>query len=404
MSNLPRSVWNRERAEDVSGFLLRRFDVFLLGAAFSLAALTSCKHETQTPEPPGVVVAPVAQRDVPIYKEWVGSTDGSINAAIRAQATGYLLKQNYEEGTEVKRGSLLFELDPRPFQAALDQAQASLAQSQAQQGKTELDVKRYTPLAKEKAISQEELDDAIHSNFAAKAQVLAAVAVVKQAQLNLDFTRIIAPIDGIVGIAKVGVGDLISPSSGELTTMSTVNPIKVNFFVSEHEYLLASKRSDFRGWHESGRGPDIELLLADGSTYPHKGYISAADRQVDPKTGTIQLAGLFPNPKLMLRPGMFVRVRAMIEVKTGALLVPQRAVMELQDKHLVAVVGADNKVSIRPVKVGGQTETEWMIQEGLTPGERVVVEGIQKARQGGTVAPTLLTEPAPAPAVQHEAR
>ncbi len=398
-------VLTKECKASVSMFFEKRFGVFLLGAALSLVFLTSCKHETPPPPgPPGVVVALVTQRDVPIYKEWVGSADGSTNATIRAQVTGYLLKQNYEEGTEVKRSGLLFELDLRPFQATLDQAQASLAQAQAQQGKTELDVRRYTPLAKEKAISQEELDDAIQSNLAAKAQVLAAKAVVQQAQLNLDFTRIIAPIDGIVGIAKVGVGDLISPSSGELTTMSTVDPIKVNFFVSEHEYLRASKQRDFRGWHESGRGPDIELLLADGSTYAHTGYINAADRQVDSKTGTIQLSGLFPNPKRILRPGMFVRVRALIEVKPKTLLVPQRAVMELQDKHLVAVVGADNKVSMRPVKVGEQTDSEWVIKEGLQAGERVIVEGIQKVHQGGTVAPTLLAEPPPAPTVKHEAK
>ena len=398
-------VWTKECKANVSMFLEKRFAVLLSGAALSLVFLTSCKHAPPPPPgPPGVVVAPVTQRDVPFYKEWVGSADGSTNAAIRAQVTGYLLRQIYDEGTEVKRGGLLFELDPRPFQAALDQAQASLAQSQAQQGKTELDVKRYTPLAKEKAVSQEELDDAIQSNLAAKAQVLAAMAVVKQAQLNLDFTKIVAPIDGIVGIAKVGVGDLISPSSGELTTMSTVDPIKVNFFISEHEYLRASKQRDFRGWHESGRGPDIELLLADGSTYAHTGYINAADRQVDSKTGTIQISGLFPNPKRILRPGMFVRVRALIGVKTKALLVPQRAVTELQDKHLVAVVGADNKVSMRAVKVGERTDAEWVIEEGLKSGERVVVEGIQKVREGVTVAPTPLAEPKPAPIVRHEAK
>lgn len=379
----------------------RAFAQLAVAAGLLAGVCAGCKHETAPPPgPPGVVVAPVTQRDVPIYKEWVGSTDGSTNAAIRAQVTGYLVKQAYEDGTEVKRGGLLFELDPRPFQAALDQAKATLAQGQAQQGKTELDVKRYTPLAKEKAISQEELDDAIQSNLAAKAQVLATMAVVEQAQLNLGFTKIVAPIDGIVGIAKVGVGDLISPSSGELTTMSTVDPIKVNFFISEHEYLRASKQRDFRGWHESGRGPEIELLLADGSAYAFKGYINAADRQVDPKTGTIQVSGLFSNPKRVLRPGMFVRVRALVEIKDKTLLVLQRAVMELQDKHLVAVVGADNKVSMRPVKVGEQIESEWMITAGLQAGERVIVDGIQKVHQGAMVTPTLMTEPPPAPTVK----
>jgi membrane fusion protein (multidrug efflux system) len=374
-------------------------------AAVLTGICVGCKHETPPPAaPPNVVIASVTQRDVPIYKEWVGSTDGSTNAAIRAQVTGYLVNQAYEDGTETKRGGLLFEIDPRPFQAALDQAKATLAQGQAQQGKTELDVKRYAPLAKEKAISQEELDDAIQANLAAKAQVQAAQAVVEQAQLNLSFTRIVAPIDGIIGIAKVGVGDLISPNSGELTTMSTVNPIKVNFFISEHEYLRASKQRDFRGWHESGRGPEIELLLADGSSYAFKGYINAADRQVDPKTGTIQISGLFPNPKRVLRPGMFVRVRSVVEVKEKTLLVPQRAVIELQDKQLVAVVGADNKVSMRPVKVGEQIESEWIITAGLQAGERVIVDGIQKVRQGAPVTPTLMTEPPPAPTVKPVAK
>jgi len=373
-------------------------------ASLLIGVCAGCKPQIPPPGPPEVVVAPVAQRDVPVYSDWVGSADGSTNAAIRAQVTGYLLRQSYDEGRLAKRGDLLFEIDPRTFRAALDQAQANLAQSQAQSGKTGLDVKRYTPLAKEKAISQEELDDAIQADLAAKAQVQAAAAAVQQAQLNMDFTRIIAPIDGIVGIAKVGVGDLIAPTSGELTTMSTVDPIKVNFFLSEHEYLSAVKHPKVSGWGSGGSGPELELLLADGSAYPQKGRITATDRQVDPKTGTIQIAGLFPNPNKILRPGLFVRVRALLGVRAKALVVPQRAVMELQDKHLVAVVGADNKVSMRPVKVGERTGSEWVIEEGLNPGERVVVEGIQKVREGITVVPMPLGGPTAAPAVKHEAR
>lgn len=397
-------VWIRERKASVSRLSVKELAVFLFGTALFLVLLASCKQKIPPPGPPEVQVAPVVQRDVPYYKEWVGSADGSTNATIRAQVTGYLLKQNYDEGTQVKRGDLLFEIDPRSFQAVLNQAQASLAQNQAQQGKTELDVKRFMPLAKEKAISQEELDDAIQANLAAKAQVQVAKAVVQQAQLNLEFTKIVAPIDGIVGISKVGVGDLITPTSGELTTMSTVNPIKVNFFLSEHEYLFAVKQPSVSGWRKGGGGPELELLLADGSTYPHKSRVTAADRQVDPKTGTIQLSGLFLNPEKILRPGLFVRVRALIGVNAGALVVPQRAVTELQDKHLVAVVGADSKVSIRPVKVGERTNAEWVIEEGLKPGERVVVEGIQKVHEGITVVPTPLAEPTPASTVTHEAR
>jgi membrane fusion protein, multidrug efflux system len=358
----------------------------IIAVCCAALCLCGCRPTLPPPGPVEVEVASVAQKDVPIYREWVGSTDGSSNAAIRAQVTGYLT-QKYHEGRRVSTGDLLFEIDPRPFEAVLSQAKASLAQAEAQQGKTALDVKRYTPLAKEQAISQQELDDAIQANLGAKAQVEAARAAVQQAQLNLDFTRIVAPIPGIVGISNVGVGDLVSPGSGDLTTVSTVDPIKVNFFLSEQEYLAAVKQPEVAARRVGDRSLALDLLLADGSSFPEQGYISAVDRQVDEKTGTIHIEGLFPNPNHILRPGLFVRVRALVRTRTNALVIPQRAVTELQGKYQVAVVGTDNKVSIRTVSVGERIGSDWLIEEGLTVGEQVVVEGVQKVRDGLTVVP-----------------
>ena len=344
-------------------------------------------------------VLPVVQKDVPFYREWVGSCDGSTNATIRAQISGYVWRRAYQEGRNVKKGDLLFEIDPRPFEAVLSQAKADLARAEAQLGKTDLDVKRYTPLAKEQAISQQELDDDIQANLGYKAQVLASKAAVQQAQLNLDFTRITSLIPGVAGIAKADVGDLVSPSSGELATVSTVDPIRTHFYLSEQEYLRAVKKTQASGW-QHGAGPELTLHLADGSTYPFKGYINAVDRQVDEKTGTIHLTALFPNSDQMLRPGLFVRVQALIATIPKALIIPQRAVNELQGKYQVAVVGSDSKVSIRPVSVGERYGSDWVITQGLKVGEQVVVEGLQKARDGATVAakPYVASEATPAPA------
>ncbi len=342
----------------------------------------------------------VTQEDVPIYSEWVGSTDGFINARIQPRVTGYLLTQRYRDGSFVKKGELLFQIDPRPFQAALDQAKGQLAQAQAALGKTEIDVKRYTPLAQESVVSQEELDNAIQANLGNKAAVDAAKAALEQAQLNLGFTRITAPIEGIAGIAQAQIGDLVGPSS-VLTTISTVNPIKVYFPFSEQEYLRYVKEYP-SGKQRAAESEELklELILADGSTFPHSGRISFADRQVDPKTGTLRFAGIFPNPGNILRPGQFARVRAALETKQGALLVPQRSVTELQGSYQVAVVGADNRVDIRSVKVGQRVGSLWIIDEGLRPGERVVAEGIQKVKQGVVVTPkpyAPAAEPKPAP-------
>lgn len=349
----------------------------------------------------------VLQEDVPIYSEWVGTLDGFVNAQIRPRVTGYLFSQHYKDGSFVEKGALLFLIDPRPFEAALDQSKGQLAQAEAALGKTEIDVKRYTPLAKDSVISQEELDNAVQANLGNKAAVAAAQAAVAAAQLNLGFTKIISPIDGIAGIARAQIGDLVGPTS-LLTTVSTVDPIKVYFPVSEQEYLNYVKENPDeaeRAAHDERLA--LELILADGSIYPYEGRFSVAERQVDVKTGTLRLEGLFPNPGNILRPGQFARVRAVTKMERGALLVPQRAVTELQGSYQVAVVDKDNKVSIRPVKVGERIGARWIIDEGLTPGERVIAEGVQRVKAGMTVAPKPfkpMSEVRPAPTANSEPR
>jgi membrane fusion protein (multidrug efflux system) len=297
---------------------------------------------------------------------------------------------------------LLFEIDPRPFQAALDQAEGQLAQATAQlanseavQGRTELDVNRYTPLAREQAASQQDLDNAIQNNMAAKAtvatakaQIKSAAAAVETAKINLDFTRLVAPIDGIAGQAQLQVGALVNPSSGPVTSVSTVDPIKVYFTVSEREYLDWNRRFPTEATREAAnKRVRLELILADGSSYGHEGTIYFADRQVNQSTGAIRIAGLFPNPGNILRPGGYGKVRAVIRLQQGALLVPQRAVSELQGGYQVAVVGGDDKVSIRTVTVGDRVGTQWIIAEGLNLGDRIVAEGVQKVRAGAQVNP-----------------
>lgn len=409
--------------------------------------------------PTEVEVVSVKPTNVPIYSEWIGTTDGMVNAEIKAQVTGYLLRQDFKEGSFVKKGQLLFEIDPRPFQAVIDQAngqvgqfqgqleqatsqvaqaeaqfaqansqlsqaQAQLAQAEANKVKTQLDVDKYRPLIEQRAVTQQEYDNATQANVVSAAQVEAAragieaaraqlaqakaqvstakagistakgqlenaKAAVNTAVLNLGFTKIVAPIDGIVGIAQAQVGTLVSlNSSGPLTTVSTVDPIKVYFTLSEQEYLKytrAASRDD-----EQGNGLaqlELELVLADGSTYPEKGKFYFADRQVDPKTGAIRIAGVFPNSSNVLRPGQYGRVRAITKTREDALLVPQRAVTELQGTYQVAVVDAKNQVSIRSVKVSERSGPNWIIQEGLKDGEVIVAEGTMKVRPGMVVNP-----------------
>src|SRR5712692_2477383 len=355
---------------------------------------------------PDVEVAQVEQKDVPIFGEWIGTLDGFTNADVRAQVTGYLLRQGYQEGAFVNKGQLLFEIDPRPFKAALDQAEGQLAQAkavlanaQAVQGRTELDVNRYTPLAREQAASQQDLDNAIQNNMAAKAtvataeaQIRTAEAAVETAKINLNFTRLVAPIDGIAGQAQLQVGALVNLSSGPVTSVSTVDPIKVYFTVGEPQYVAWRKRFPTESSRlAADKNLRLQLILADGSTYPYEGSFYFADRQVNEGTGAIRIAGLFRNPNNILRPRGYGKVRAVIRLQQGALLVPQRAVSELQGGYQVAVVGGDDKVSIRTVTVGDRVGTQWIIAEGLKQGERVVAEGVQKARPGTQVNPKPFT-------------
>src|SRR6202790_5094089 len=352
-----------------------------------------------TTAPPDVMVAQVEQKDVPIYGEWIGTLAGQVNANVQAQVTGYLLKRDYQEGSFVRKGQLLFAIDPRPFQAALDQAEGQLAQATAQlangeavQGRTLLDVERYAPLAREQAASQQDLDNATQNNLAAKAtvatanaQIKTAEAAVETAKLNLGFTQVISPVDGIADVAKAQVGDLVSSNSGTLTTVSTLDPIRDYFTVSEQDYVHLQKHfsgSEKQRWK-------LQLILADGTTYPHEGAFYFAGRAVDQNTGAIQLAALFPNPGNVLRPGQYGKVRAVVRIETGALLVPQPAVTELQGSYQADVVGPDGKIAIRPVKVGDRMGTMWIIQDGLKPGERVVAEGQQ------TLSPGTLVQPKP---------
>ncbi len=351
--------------------------------ALLLGACT--KTAPKAPPPPAVEVATVGVRDVPRIEEWVGSLDGSVNAQIRAQVTGYLIKQDYKEGSLVKTGDPLFEIDSRPLEAALAQAKAQLAQADAQLGKATLDVERYNPLARDKAISQEELDNAVQTQAAVKASVEAARAAVDQATLNLAFTHIVSPIDGIAGLVMAQIGDLVGPNTGILTTVSTVNPIKAYFSISEQSYFAFQRRDP-----EAPGIPkniDLQLILSDGSIYPQKGTFYAIDRQVESNTGALRVAALFPNPNEFLRPGQFCRVRAVVSVEKNATLVPTRALTELQGGYQIATVDTSNHVHILTVQTGEALGNETAVLSGLHPGDRVVAEGLQKVRDGIVVIP-----------------
>lgn len=340
--------------------------------------------------PPQVEVAAVIQRNVPNTHEWVGALDGYVNAEIRPEVEGYLLRQVYREGSLVRRGELLFEIDPRPFKAAFDQAKATLARDEATLAKTKLDVDRFTPLVAQKAVSQAELDNARTLQSQAEATVAGSRAAFEKAQLNLDWTRVTSPIDGIAGIAKSQVGNLVSGQS-VMTTVSTVDPIKVYFGLSEQELLEWTKALGPLGSTPGAKGKGVlELTLSDGSTYPHKGNPYLADRSEDVKTGTLMLAGLFPNPDHLLRPGQYAKVRATLGVDVGAVLVPQRALSETQGNFQVAVVGPGNVVEMRAVSAGLRVGTFWVIEKGLRAGDRVVVEGLQKVKSGTVVNPMFL--------------
>lgn len=363
--------------------------------AFAVCGCSKQQHAVQAP--PVVEYVTVQQQDVPIITEWVGTMDGYVNAVIKPQVSGYLTRQLYREGQLVKKGQALFEIDPRTFQAAFDQAVGSLEQAKGNLASQEAtyitakaDLERVRPLAKRNAVSKKDLDDAVGKEASskasvesAKAAIASAAAAVEKAKLDLDFTRITSPVEGIAGIAKAQLGNLVSPSmQNELTTVSTVDPIKVYINVSEQEHLRAQKMTD--GAIEK---VPLQLILADGSVYSRTGKFVLADRQIDPGTGTLKVGALFPNPNGLLRPGQFGRLRATIMIRKGALLVPQRAVTEMQGKYLVAVVTSDNKADVRTVKVGERFGSDWIIEEGIKLGEKVVVEGVQKARPGSPVDP-----------------
>jgi RND family efflux transporter MFP subunit len=341
---------------------------------------------------PQVQVVAVVQRDVSIYSEWVATLDGYVNAQIQPQVSGYLIKQDYREGSFVHKDDVLFEIDPRPFQAVLDQAKAQLAQAEAQLGNATLNVNRDIPEAEANAIARSQLEGDTQAQLAAKATVASGRAAVEQAALNLNFTKVRSLISGIAGIAQVQVGNLVTPSA-VLTAVSQVDPIKTYFPISGEDYLrIADKiHPETVNLLSSDSTVPLQLILANGTTYARSGGILFADRQVDQQTGTIRIAGAFANPGNILRPGQYAKVRAVTQILKGALMVPQRAVSQLQGSAQVAVVGTDNKVTIRSVQTGERVDTMWVITGGLTAGDRVIAEGVQKVKDGSTVTPTPFT-------------
>jgi membrane fusion protein (multidrug efflux system) len=379
------------------------FLAFAIGALALEGCSSTSASSATAPPPPEVLVSTVVQKDVSIYGDWVATLDGYVNANIQPQVSGYLIEQEYREGSLVHKGDVLFEIDPRPFQAALDQArgqveqgEGQLAQAQAQLGLATINVKRDTPLAAARAIAQSQLDNDLQARAqfeaqvkTAQANIQTAQAAVEQAELNLGFTHVRSLIDGIAGIATTQIGNLVGPNT-VLTAVSEVDPIKVYFSISEQEYLSLAARIRRGGGvdllDQSSMVP-LQLTLSNDSIYPHSGHIVFADRQVNNQTGTIRIVGAFPNPGNLLRPGQFGRIRAATAIQRGALLVPQRAVSELQGRYQVAVVGPDNRVSIRSVDPGDRVGPMWIVNKGLEKGERVVSEGVAKAREGSVVAP-----------------
>lgn len=362
-----------------------------LGAVLPLLAGAGCGPRVTSapaPKPPVVTVVAVTQKDVPVYGNWVGTLEGYVNAQIQPQVSGYLIRQDYREGGFVRKGQVLFEIDPRPFQAVLDQAKAQLAQAQAQLAKATLDVNRDIPEAQARAIPQSQLDNDRQAQLAAKAAVEAGQAAVETASLNIGYTQVRSLIDGIAGIATVQVGNLVGPSS-VLTSVSQVNPIKVFFPISEQEYLSVAGRIGPGAVDLLSHAASVplQLILSDDSTYAYRGRILFADRQVNSQTGTINLVGAFPNPRGLLRPGEYAQIRALTRILKGALLVPQSAVTQVQGNYEVAVVGSDNRVQIQTVHVGPATGGMWTIESGLKVGERVALEGAQTVRDGQVVTP-----------------
>src|SRR3954468_14924209 len=368
-----------------------------LGVCVAIGLAGCGKKAPPAPPPPEVLVTEVKQKDTPIYNEYVGQLDASVNATIQSRVQGYLISQNYKEGQPVKKDDVLFEIDRRPFEAALAQGKAAFLQAEASAKQAEMNAQRASDLFQRKVSSEQERDNATQVAAAARAQAEAQRAAVEQAQLNLDYTTIHAPVDGIAGLVKVQVGDLISAGT-ILTTVTKVDPMKAYFTVSEQRFSEYSRRyADPQQLIEHEKELRFDLILADGTTYPHTGELFAKDNQVDVRTGSLRIAALFPNPGNILRPGQFARIRVLSEMKVGALLVPQRAVTELQGTTQLAVVGPDNKVHIQPVKMGRRIDHDWIVDEGVKAGDKVIVEGIQKAREGAVVNPKPWTPPSPSP-------
>jgi membrane fusion protein, multidrug efflux system len=340
---------------------------------------SSSKQKPASP-PPGVTVTAVLQQDVPVYQEWVGTMAGNIDAEIRPKAEGFLLNKLYSEGSFVRKGQPLFQLDQRQSHAAVQQAEGQLEEANAALAQAQIDVNRYTPLVQQKAVSQAELDKATSRQRASTAQVAAAQAVLDNAKLNLTWATVVSPISGIAGIAKVGIGDLITPTT-VMATVSAVNPVYIDFSIAEQDYLRFAR-------DKTGRGGDLQLILGDGTPYPQRGHTLLVNREIDSRTGTIQIRAEFPNPTNVLRPGQYARIRSKTEVRKNALLVPQRAIAELQGIYQVGVVDSENKVTIRAVKTGPQFGDMWVIESGLQLGDKVVVDGLQRLRDGMTVTPS----------------
>lgn len=376
-------------------------------AVFSLSGCAKKTVQTEAPPPPEVLVTQVVKADVPIVSAWVGTLEGSENADIRARVTGYLQKRDYQEGSYVKAGDLLFEIDPRPFEATLAEAKSQLVQAQALQLATQADFERAQELFNKKVISEQEYQNKTQLNEANVAKVGALQAAVDTAQLNLGFTKISAPVDGIAGIAKAQIGDLVGPggSATTLTTVSAIDPIRLYFPLSEKDYKKHANALQAMMQRPYAERPEaIEMVFADGTVYPRKGKFSFVDRQVDPTTGTILIAANFPNPDHTLRPGQFAKARAVIEKIDGALLVPERALLELQGSYQIGVLGEDNKAEIRPIKIGPRFKRQVVVTEGLKEGEKVIVEGVQKVKPGMAVSAKPYEEPKADTAGSHTAR
>lgn len=366
--------------------------------ALPMLALCACGKKAQEApvRPVEVLTIDVASETVPIYDDFVGTLEGSVNASIQARVQGYVASQEYKEGRVVKAGDVLFKIDSRPFEAILMEAKAALAQAEANRVQAENIAKRAARLSAQQAVSVQDADNSKQQAIAAKATVEARKAAVAQAELNVEFTTIRSPVDGIAGLARAQVGDLVGPSTGALTTVTTVDPIRASFTVSDQRYVAYTHRwinRDPRARLEHERQMEFQLILADGSIFPQKGSLLAADSDVDARTGTQRVVTVFPNPGNLLRRGQFVRVRMRADVRKDAILIPQRAVSELQGTYHVAVVGADSRVELRPVTMGRRVGQRWLVEEGLKAGERIVVEGLQKAQQGVLVNPRPWTPP-----------